>query len=101
MPLVRTNYWAKPIPQRCFDWSAWYDGDEPDDNGAQRVGYGATLTEAVTDLLNEHPPICVDCNGRGQTAGAECATCEGDGLRHNDDPLDPLTIIQGFPLNTE
>lgn len=55
MKKICTNYWPKPIPQRCFDYAAWYDGDEPDDSGNQRIGYGATLMEAVDDLLTEYP----------------------------------------------
>lgn len=45
---IRTNYWAKPIPDRRFDWSAidyaTYDGlDGP-------IGFGATEAEAIADL---------------------------------------------------
>lgn len=47
---IVTNYWAKPIPVRAFDWSAYYDGDEPNDEGQMRVGYGATEKEAIDEL---------------------------------------------------
>ncbi len=48
-PKIVTNYWAKPIPDRQFDWSAHYDGDEPND-GQMMVGYGKTKEEAIIDL---------------------------------------------------
>lgn len=44
---IVTDYWAKPIPDRRFDWTAvdddTYDGDGP-------VGAGATEAEAIADL---------------------------------------------------
>ncbi len=51
---VKTAYWAKPIPDRHFDWSAidedTYDGAE--DSGVRgQVGYGETEDEAIEDLL--------------------------------------------------
>jgi hypothetical protein len=49
-PKIITGYWAKPIPDRQFDWSAWYDGDEPNDDGQMMVGYGKTKEEAIIDL---------------------------------------------------
>jgi hypothetical protein len=55
-PKVKTVFWAKPIPARSCDWHAWYDGDEPDDDGRmRRIGEGATEREAVDDLLTNHP----------------------------------------------
>ena len=51
---IRTDYWAKPIPLRQFDWSAvdddTYDG-APDSSNCNMVGYGMTEEEAVADLL--------------------------------------------------
>lgn len=47
---IVTDFWAKPIPTTRFDWSAWYDDDEPDDDGQMRVGYGATEQEAIEEL---------------------------------------------------
>jgi len=44
---IATTFWAKPIPIRQFDWSAWYDGDEPNDDGQMKMGYGRTKDEAV------------------------------------------------------
>ena len=49
-PKIITSYWAKPIPDRQFDWSAHYDGDEPNDAGQMMVGYGTTKEEALVDL---------------------------------------------------
>jgi hypothetical protein len=48
---IVTSYWAKPIPVRQFDWTATYDGDEPNDAGQMAVGHGATEAEAITDLI--------------------------------------------------
>jgi hypothetical protein len=50
MGKIITRYWAKPIPDRQFDWSAHYDGDEPNDAGQMMVGYGKTREEALIDL---------------------------------------------------
>lgn len=51
---IVTEFWAKPIPLRQFDWSAidddTYDGAE-DSNCP--VGYGATEQEAITDLVEQ------------------------------------------------
>jgi hypothetical protein len=52
-PKICTNYWAKPIPTDRFDWGAWFDNDEPDDNGQMMVGYGRTEQEAIDDLLEQ------------------------------------------------
>jgi hypothetical protein len=49
-PKIITSYWAKPIPDRQFDWSAHYEGDEPNDDGQMMVGYGNTKEEAIIDL---------------------------------------------------
>lgn len=95
MPKIATSFWMKPIPLRQFDWQAWYDGDEPNDDGQMRHGDGRTQQEAIDALLSDHPPRCVDCNGKGGILpGIECATCEGSGERCADDPLDPIEIIE-------
>jgi hypothetical protein len=49
---IITNYWAKPIPPRQFDWEAWRDGDEPNDDGQMLCGYGRTKQEAIDDLMD-------------------------------------------------
>jgi hypothetical protein len=48
-PKIRTEYDPKPIPDRCFDWSAVRDGYEPRDP----CGYGRTEQEAIDDLLEQ------------------------------------------------
>lgn len=50
---IQTNFWMKPIPPRQFDWSAWRDGDEPNDDGQMTIGYGATEQDAINDLLEQ------------------------------------------------
>ena len=50
---IVTRYWAKPIPLRQFDWEAWLDGDEPNDNGQMRCGFGRTEAEAINDLIEQ------------------------------------------------
>lgn len=55
LPRIVTEYWAKPIPLRQFDWLAYYDGDEPNDAGGMDHGEGATEAQAVADLIENHP----------------------------------------------
>ena len=46
-PKIITRYWAKPIPDRSFDWSAVtedYDLGHP-------IGYGRTEAEGINDLI--------------------------------------------------
>ena len=54
MARIKTEYWAKPVPSRNFDWSAiddnTYDG-APDSSTRNQIGYGATEAEAIADLL--------------------------------------------------
>jgi hypothetical protein len=54
-PAIVTDFWAKPGPLRQFDWSAWYDGDEPNDTGQMAVGFGRTKEEAIDDLVTNFP----------------------------------------------
>lgn len=49
---IKTNFWMKPIPPREFDWTAWFDGDEPNDDGNMKCGYGRTEGDAIADLLS-------------------------------------------------
>lgn len=51
MRKIITSFWMKPIPPRQFDWEAYFDGDEPDDDGHMKAGYGITEQDAVCDLL--------------------------------------------------
>lgn len=55
IPLIRTNHDYPPIPIRSMDWRAWYDSAEPDDDGNMDTGEGATETDAIADLIGNHP----------------------------------------------
>lgn len=39
-----------PIPDRRWDWCAYYEGDEE----SGRIGYGRTEDEAVADFIENH-----------------------------------------------
>ncbi len=55
LPRINTDFWAKPIPDRRHDWVAYfdtYDGAEPN---LDYIGSGATETEAIADLIGNHP----------------------------------------------
>jgi hypothetical protein len=52
MPQIRTRHEYPPIPDRRFDWCAWYDGD---DGEHVDTGWGRTEAEAVADLLANFP----------------------------------------------
>ncbi len=93
MPKIVTTFIHPPIPIRSCDWQASYDGDEPNDEGQMRHGSGATEQAAIDELIDNYPPPCVDCDGKGSAfPGIECATCEGTGERCKDDKLDPITV---------
>jgi len=47
MVRIVTSYGHKPIPWRCFDWTAWNDVWGAD---ASPCGRGATEAEAIADL---------------------------------------------------
>ena len=46
---IITEYWAKPIPCRAFDWTA-VDDDTYDGPGSP-IGSGATEQEAIDHLI--------------------------------------------------
>jgi hypothetical protein len=48
---IVTSYWAKPIPDRSYDWSA-IDDDTYDGEGCP-IGWGATEAEAIADLREQ------------------------------------------------
>lgn len=48
---IVTDFWRKPGPTDKFDWCAYFDNDEPNDNGSMMQGFGPTEAEAVADLL--------------------------------------------------
>ncbi len=68
MTHIKTNYWAKPIPNRNFDWSA-VDDDTYDGEGSP-VGYGATEQEAIADLTEQ-------LTEEGYIGGAEAQSAGG------------------------
>lgn len=55
IPKIRTTFVYPPIPIRSMDWQATYDDDEPNDEGRMPHGTGTTETEAITDLIENHP----------------------------------------------
>lgn len=48
---IITEFVYPPIPVRIADWVAYFDGDEPDDDGHMLYGIGETEQEAIQDLL--------------------------------------------------
>lgn len=53
---IVTDFWAKPIPIRQFDWSAVtdnYEGGDGYDEPGGPIGYGATEDEAIADLKQQ------------------------------------------------
>ena len=53
---IRTEYCAKPIPIRRFDWSAITDDYEP----GLPIGHGATEAEAIKDLQEQYDDLATD-----------------------------------------
>ncbi len=47
-PKINTEFWAKPISCRYYDWSATFENYEP----GCPIGYGATESAAIHDLIN-------------------------------------------------
>ena len=47
---IRTEYWAKPIPDRRWDWSAV---DDETYEGGGPIGFGPTEEAAIADLMEE------------------------------------------------
>jgi len=52
---INTDYWAKPIPLRDFDWTATFDDYDyaPDETYHHPIGYGRTEQDAINDLLSQ------------------------------------------------
>jgi hypothetical protein len=76
---LRLTHVFPPIPIRSFDWAAYDDNrfDGADDAGAQMVGTGATITEAITDFAEQ----------LSEKLGAvenyfKCANCDHDQVEH-------------------
>jgi len=51
---IRTHIVYPPIPIRNFDWAAYFEDDEPTDNGYMHQGFGSTEQEAIDDLLESY-----------------------------------------------
>jgi hypothetical protein len=49
--IIKTDYDPKPIPIRSFDWSAWDDTTDDDENRVR--GWGASEIDAIRDLLED------------------------------------------------
>lgn len=61
LPRIITTFVYPPIPIRTMDWQAHYDDDDDPTDGHQcATGHGRTETEAVIDLIENHPryPDC-------------------------------------------
>lgn len=71
---IRTDYWPKPIPLRCFDWTAV---SEDWDKGMP-VGHGATEQEAIAHLLEQEEEAMDDeqyaqwCEDESRRDDARC-----------------------------
>lgn len=52
MPQIKTTFVYPPIPDRCCDWQAWYDGEEDE---RMDCGWGATEADAIADLTENFP----------------------------------------------
>jgi len=48
---ISTDYWAKPTPERRFDWCAV--DDETYDGEGCPIGWGASEAEAIADLKEQ------------------------------------------------
>lgn len=74
-----------PIPIRVMDWVAYYEDEEPDDDGAMACGRGETEQAAIDELVDLHPREgegeCPDCARSGAFIRAHCASCEGTGIQ--------------------
>lgn len=76
---IITDYWAKPIPPRNFDWTATYDnyeGGDGYDEPTSPSAHGATEQEAIDNLLSDHPPCKNESPYTRQDGG--CLKCEAD-----------------------
>lgn len=68
---IVTDYWPKPIPLRCYDWTAIdhdsYDG-AIDSLTRHQIGFGATEAKAIADLkekLDHNLTTNWNCDGSG------------------------------------
>lgn len=73
LPRIRTRCEYPPIPDRRFDYLAYYDGEEDEHCD---TGWGRTEAEAVADLI-ENYPRGVQCV-RELPAHVKCTVCGTD-----------------------
>jgi len=50
MKKLVTDYVFPPIPDRCYDWIAYIDGDEE----KREYGWGKTEAEAIQDWRDQY-----------------------------------------------
>lgn len=50
---IVTSFVYPPIPIRTCDWAAYFDDDEPNDEGQMQIGRGRTEADAIADLLEQ------------------------------------------------
>jgi hypothetical protein len=55
---INTDFVYPPIPIRAFDYCAYFDGDEPDDDGRMLCGHGRTPEAAMIDLVEQFEWMC-------------------------------------------
>jgi hypothetical protein len=65
MPKLITRYEPPPIPDRKFDWRAYWSGSEE-----HHVGWGLTEEEAIADLQRLDQE-CAEANGRCPHCGED------------------------------
>jgi hypothetical protein len=98
-PKIITNYWAKTIPDRQFDWSAWRDGDEPRAAPGPDGAWGKLSVKLTAGLTRINPgALC------GQVAGAwrfEKPGLRLPGARWFGTPSIPATRPTNAPLLIE
>lgn len=105
MPKIITRFVDPPIPTG-FEWFAFYEGDEPNEEGCQPTGYGSTEQAAIENLKAEHPRddesdpllrlwVCLPCGTKtefGQMLAADvmrCPKCRS----HHIEPADGARVM--------
>jgi len=68
---IKTEHVYPPIPERSFDWCAWFDGMDEETRGQ---GWGKTEAEAIENLKEMYGIECTHCGKhdsdfRGKTCG--------------------------------
>ena len=65
-PKISIEHVYPPIPDRRFDYRAYYEDDDPSPEGNAPNGWGRTEFSAVADLIDNHPRPDVFCGERGR-----------------------------------